>query len=186
VDYRLTKTLVLVGLMGAGKTAIGTLLAQRLGVGFADSDEEIVRAANMSIPEIFERDGEPFFRQKETQIISRLLDDKPHVLSTGGGAFLSDENRGIIRSKGVSVWLHADLDVLWNRVKDKGTRPLLMVDNPKAKLRELYEARNPKYQLAQVHVKAHANQRKETMVDAVITALLADPNSGLVKVEKDA
>ncbi len=186
MTYHLSKTLVLVGLMGAGKTAIGTLVAQRLGVDFVDSDEEIVRAANMSIPEIFERDGVDFFRLKETQIIERLLDAKPHVLSTGGGAFLSAHNQELIKNSGVAVWFHAELDTLWSRVKDKNTRPLLMVPNPKGKLRELYDTRNPEYAKAQVKVMAKPNQTKEAMVSRVIAALLADPNSGVTKVEEDA
>lgn len=186
VQYHLTKTLVLVGLMGAGKTAIGTLVAERLGVDFVDSDEEIVRAANMSIAEIFERDGEPFFRLKETQVISRLLQAKPHVLSTGGGAYLSAENQAIIANSGVAVWLNADLATLWSRVKGKGTRPLLLVPNPKEKLRELYDARNPAYSHADIHVKAEPNQPKEAMVERVIEALLADPKSGVTKVENHA
>jgi shikimate kinase len=186
VTYHLSKTLVLVGLMGAGKTAIGSLVAGRLGVDFVDSDEEIVRAANMSIAEIFERDGEPFFRQKESQVIERLLTAKPHVLSTGGGAFLSQINRDIIAASGVSVWFHAELETLWLRVKDKGTRPLLMVPNPKEKLRELYETRNPMYAMAQITVKGAKRQSKEAMVDRVMAALLADPNSGVTRVDENA
>ena len=184
--YHLSKTLVLVGLMGAGKTAIGTLVAQRLGVDFVDSDEEIVRAANMSIAEIFDRDGVDFFRQKETQVIERLLQAEPHVLSTGGGAFLSSTNQQMIEQNGVAVWFHADLETLWMRVKDKNTRPLLMVDNPKAKLRELYEARNPEYSKAQIKVTAKKYQSKEAMVSRVIDALLANPNSGVTKVDDNA
>lgn len=184
--YHLSKTLVLVGLMGAGKTAIGMLVAQRLGVDFVDSDEEIVRAANMSIPEIFERDGVDFFRLKESQVIERLLDAKPHVLSTGGGAFLSPHNQEMIARNGVAVWFHAELDTLWSRVKDKNTRPLLMVPNPKDKLRELYDARNPEYDKAQIKVMAQPNQTKEAMVTRVIEALLAYPHSGVTKVENDA
>lgn len=186
MDYRLTKTLVLVGLMGAGKTAIGTLLAQRLGVQFVDSDDEIVRAANMSISEIFQRDGEPFFRSKETQIITRLLQSDPHVLSTGGGAYMSLENQQLIDGSAVSVWLHADLETLWVRVREKGGRPLLDVADPKEKLRELYELRNPEYAKARIVAKSKPNQSKEAMVETVIQALLADPNSGLTKVQKHA
>ena len=186
MSYYLSKTLVLVGLMGTGKTAIGSLIADRIGVEFIDSDEQIVQAANMSIPEIFERDGEDFFRLKETQVIRRLLSAEPHVLSTGGGAFLSDENKKMIAKSGVSVWLDADFDTLWDRVKDKKTRPLLMVANPKEKLKELYEARNPEYAKAQVSVKALSNQTKEVMVERVIKRLLTDPNSGLMKVQSHA
>jgi len=186
VNYYLSKTLVLVGLMGAGKTAIGSLIADRIGVEFIDSDEQIVQAANMSIPEIFERDGEDFFRLKETQVIGRLLDAAPHVLSTGGGAFLLDENKEMIAESGVSVWLDADFDTLWDRVKDKKTRPLLMIANPKEKFKELYETRNPEYAKAQFSVKALPSQNKEAMVERVIERLLTDPESGLTKVQGHA
>ena len=124
MEYNLSKTIVLIGLMGAGKTAIGTILAEHLGVDFVDSDEEISRAANMSIPEIFDRDGEDFFRLKETQIIGRLLGSRPHILSTGGGAFLSKENRKMISGNAVSVWLDAELETKWDRVKEKQSRTL--------------------------------------------------------------
>ena len=111
----------MVGMMGAGKTAVGTQLARVLGVPFLDSDEEIVRAANRSIAEIFERDGEPFFRARETEVLSRLLRGAPCVLSTGGGAFLAEPNRQMIADHGVSVWLRADLDLLWQWVRHKST-----------------------------------------------------------------
>lgn len=186
MEYNLSKTIVLVGLMGAGKTAIGTIVAEHLGVDFVDSDEEISRAANMSISEIFDRDGEDFFRIKETQIIGRLLGSKPHILSTGGGAFLSKGNREMISNNAISVWLDADLETLWQRVKDKKSRPLLMVDDPKATLKNLYIYRKPQYAKANIRVKALQNQTKEVMVERVIKTLLADPLSGLSKVEKNA
>ena len=113
--YHLKKTVVMVGMMGAGKTAVGRALAARLAVPFLDSDAEIETAANMTVPEIFARDGEPFFRKKEAQVIARLLDEERGVLSTGGGAFLVEENRRMISDSGVSVWLNADLDLLWQR-----------------------------------------------------------------------
>ena len=131
---RLVKTVVLVGMMGAGKTAVGTALARQLGVAFKDSDEEIVRAANRTIAEIFERDGEPFFRARETEVIARLLRGTPCVLSTGGGAFLAEANRSLIHDAGVSVWLKADLELLWQRVRhtvphwlDDVARPIYVV-----------------------------------------------------------
>ncbi|MDR0808093.1 MAG: shikimate kinase, partial [Gemmobacter sp.] len=119
---RLRKTVVLVGMMGAGKTAVGTALARILAVPFCDSDEEIVKAAQCSIAEIFERDGEPFFRDRESEVIARLLRGRPCILSTGGGAFLSLRNRDLIAGTGISVWLRADLDLLWQRVRHKSTR----------------------------------------------------------------
>ena len=141
VRYTLLKTVVMVGMMGAGKTAVGRALAQRLGVAFLDSDAEIEVAANRSVPEIFERDGEAFFRSRETQIIERLLIEKRCILSTGGGAFLSETNRTNISAQGISVWLNADLELLWSRVRSKDTRPLLRTDDPRGTLKNIYEDR---------------------------------------------
>lgn len=173
---RLAKTVVLVGMMGAGKTAVGTALARQLGVEFRDSDEEIVRAANRSIAEIFERDGEPFFRARETEVISRLLRGTPCVLSTGGGAFLSEANRQLIHDVGVSVWLRADLDLLWQRVRHKTTRPLLRTPNPRETLRELYEAREPFYAKADLAVDSAAERSVEDMAARVVEALAGRPD----------
>lgn len=167
----LHKTVVMVGMMGAGKTAVGRALAQRLGVPFLDSDAEIENAANMSIPEIFERDGEAFFRDRESQVIGRLLKGAPCVLSTGGGAFLAEANRRMISERGVSVWLKADLAVLWNRVRHKDTRPLLRTADPRATLRALYEARVPLYSEADLCVISDGETSIEQMVDRVVAAL---------------
>ena len=168
---RLKKTVVMVGMMGAGKTAVGTALARVLGVPFLDSDEEIVRAADRSIAEIFERDGEAFFRARETEVLGRLLRGTPCVLSTGGGAFLAEGNRALITSKGISVWLRADLDLLWQRVRHKTTRPLLRTANPRETLRALYEARLPFYQMADLTVDSSAELSVEDMAHRVIEAL---------------
>lgn len=149
---KLKSSIVLVGMMGSGKTAIGTALSKALGVAFLDSDEEIVKAANAPIAEIFEKFGEPFFREKESQVLERLLDGPPAVLSTGGGAFLAPANRALISAKGVSVCLQADVDLLWSRVKHKTTRPLLLTDNPRATLEEIYTQRAPVYALADLVV----------------------------------
>ncbi len=172
--YRLKKTVVMVGMMGAGKTAVGRALAQRLDVPFLDSDAEIESAANMTVPEIFERDGESFFRAKETQVISRLLDEARGILSTGGGAFLAQENRENITARGVSVWLNADLDLLWQRVRHKDTRPLLRTADPRATLQEIYAARVPLYAMADVEVASEPYLTIEQMVDRVIATLLRD------------
>ena len=174
--FSLHKTVVLVGMMGAGKTAVGRALAARLAVPFLDSDAEIEAAANMTIPEIFARDGEPFFRSKETQVIGRLLDEEKGILSTGGGAFLSAANQQMISSRGVSVWLRADLSVLWNRVRHKDTRPLLRTADPYATLKALYEARVPVYAKADLAVDSHGDTPIENMVDRVIQALLTRPD----------
>lgn len=176
VGYDLKKSIVMVGMMGAGKTAVGQALADRLGVPFLDSDEEIVKAANMSIAEIFERDGEAFFRDRESEVIARLLDTEKAVLSTGGGAFLADRNREMITERGVSVWLKADLELLWNRVKHRDTRPLLRTADPKATLTEIYNARVPTYALADLPVEAHPDYAISDMADAVVSALLTRPD----------
>ncbi|NRP11857.1 Shikimate kinase [Aliiroseovarius sp. xm-m-379] len=176
VTYELKKSVVMVGMMGAGKTAVGQALANRLGVAFLDSDEEIVKAANMSIAEIFERDGEPFFRDRESEVIARLLETERAVLSTGGGAFLAERNRDVITEMGVSVWLKADLDLLWNRVKHKDTRPLLRTADPKATLTEIYNARVPVYAHADLVVEARSEYAIGDMADAVIAALLTRPD----------
>lgn len=172
----LKKTVVLVGMMGSGKTAVGAALARILNVPFLDSDTEIVRAANMTIPEIFERDGEAFFREKETQVITRLLESQQCILSTGGGAFLAAQNRGVIADKGIAVWLRADLDLLWSRVKHKNTRPLLRTANPRATLKALCEARDPIYALADLAVDARAEYSIEEMAGEVVKALLTRPD----------
>ncbi len=168
----LHKTIVLVGMMGAGKTAVGRTLAGQIGVPFRDSDHEIEEAANMTIAEIFERDGETFFRRKETQVIDRLLDGTPCVLSTGGGAFMAEGNRAMISRKGVSVWLNADLETLWERVRHKTTRPLLRSADPKATLRALYEKRVPTYALADVTVMSEAHRALDAMGRIVRDTLL--------------
>ncbi len=170
---RLHKTVVLVGMMGAGKTAVGRTLAGQLGVPFRDSDNEIVAAAAMSIAEIFERDGEAFFRAREAQVIARLLDDTPCILSTGGGAFLQAQNRETISKFGVSVWLNADLDLLWSRVRHKDTRPLLRTPDPYATLRDLYETRVPTYALADLSVKAAPGLTLDAMAQRVAATVAA-------------
>jgi shikimate kinase len=172
----LKKTVVLVGMMGSGKTAVGSALARMLDVPFLDSDTEITRAANMSIAEIFARDGESFFRDKETQIITRLLEAERCILSTGGGAFLAAENRQVIAEQGVAVWLRADLDLLWSRVRHKNTRPLLRTADPHATLKALCEARNPIYALADLAVDARAEYSIEDMAGRVIEALASRPD----------
>ncbi|RAZ83376.1 shikimate kinase [Cereibacter johrii] len=175
VVARLKKTVVMVGMMGAGKTAVGSALARCLNVPFLDSDEEIERAANRTIAEIFARDGEPFFREKESQVLARLLRGNPCVLSTGGGAFMAEDNRRMIREQGVSVWLKADLDVLWHRVRHKATRPLLRTPNPRETLRALLEARDPVYAQADLAVES-GEGTVEQMAVRVREALATRPD----------
>ncbi len=161
----------MVGMMGAGKTAIGSALARRLEVPFLDSDVEIEKAANQTIAEIFERDGEVFFRQRETEVIARLLEGPPCLLSTGGGAFLRNENREMISEKGLSVWLRADLSLLWQRVRHKTTRPLLHTDDPRETLAAIQKERDPVYALADVAVDARPEFSIEDMTTAVLDKL---------------
>ncbi|MBB4173651.1 shikimate kinase [Sulfitobacter noctilucicola] len=175
-SYRLRKTVVMVGMMGAGKTAVGRALAAKLRVPFLDSDHEIEVAANLSVPEIFDRDGEAFFRKRETEVIARLLDSERGILSTGGGAFLAKQNRELISQRGVSVWLNADLELLWNRVKHKNTRPLLRTSDPKATLAALYDTRTPLYQQADLSVPSDPSLSIDAMADRVIEALLQRPD----------
>lgn len=171
--WQVKKPIVLVGMMGAGKTAVGKALAASLDVPFIDSDAEIEKAAAMSIAEIFARDGEAFFRARETEVIGRLLNGGKGVLSTGGGAFLSDCNRALIASKAVSVWLNADLDLLWSRVRNKDSRPLLRTSDPFATLKGIYEARVPIYALADLSVEARPSYSIEMMATKVREALVA-------------
>ncbi len=171
--WKLKKTVVLVGMMGAGKTAVGRALAAKLHVPFLDSDAEIEAAAAMSIAEIFERDGEAFFRDRETQVIDRLLEDERGILSTGGGAFMAERNRKLMSEKGVAVWLKADLSLLWNRVKHKDTRPLLRTSNPYETLREIYNTRVPIYEEADLAVEARPEYSINDMAEKVLQALTA-------------
>lgn len=173
---RLKKTVVMVGMMGAGKSAVGKELALLLGVPFLDSDAEIERAANATIAEIFARDGEPFFRDKEAQVITRLIEGEPCVLSVGGGAFLRAETRARIRAAGVSVWLKADLDTLWARVRRKETRPLLRTANPYQTLAALMVAREPSYAEADLIVATQADYPIEMTAEKVVEALAQRPD----------
>ena len=173
---KLKKTVVMVGMMGAGKTAVGTALARVLGVPFVDSDEEIVKAANRSMTEIFERDGERFFRARETEVLSRLVRGEPCVLSTGGGAFMSETNRQMIDEVGVAVWLRADIELLWQRVRHKTSRPLLQTANPRETLVNLHDQRAPVYAKASVIVDSLPGKSVEEMAIRVVDALAARPD----------
>jgi len=169
---KLKKTVVLVGMMGAGKTAVGKALSARLGVPFRDSDVALEEAANMSIAEIFERDGEAFFRDKEVQVVSRLMEETPPgILSTGGGAYLNPRTQRAIARRGIAVWLRAELDLLWDRVSHKDTRPLLRTADPKATLATLLEARTPHYAQAGLAVDASADHSIAEMAEKIVAAL---------------
>lgn len=164
------KSVVLIGLMGAGKTAIGRRLANCLGLKFVDADNEIERAAGKSITDIFADHGEPYFRNGERRVIARLLSDGPQVLATGGGAFMDEETRKSISEKGVSVWLKADLDVLMARVTRRDHRPLLKADDPKAVMKRLMNERYPVYSNADIVVMSR-DVPHEVMVGEIISAL---------------
>jgi shikimate kinase len=168
---RLARPLVLVGLMGAGKTSVGKRLAALLGAGFVDSDAEIERAARMTIPEIFARFGEPEFRELERRVIARLVAAEPRVIATGGGAFVEPRTREAIREGATSVWLRAELDVLWDRVKDRPGRPLLAAPDPKAVLAELHARRAPAYAEADVTVESRRGVSHDTMARAIVAAV---------------
>src|SRR3954471_13036269 len=146
------RSVVLVGMMGAGKSTIGRRLAARLRLPFLDADIEIEAAAGMSIPDIFETHGEPHFRDGEARVIARLLDNGPAVIATGGGAFMREETRNRIRDKAVSIWLKADADVIMKRVKRRAHRPLLQTEDPAATVSRLLEAREPVYRSADITI----------------------------------
>lgn len=168
-DWR-RRPIVLVGLMGVGKSTIGRRLAQRLRLPFVDADHEIERAADLSIAEIFERFGEAHFRDGERRVIARLLDGSPKVLATGGGAFMNDRTRTLILEYGTAIWLDADVSVLAERVGRRSTRPLLVGRDPREVLDELAAVRNPVYALAHIHVRSQPAPHEAT-VDAILTAL---------------
>ncbi|RNF33168.1 shikimate kinase [Paracoccus methylarcula] len=163
--------IVMIGMMGAGKTAIGSELARRLHVPFTDSDAEIESAAAMSIGEIFARDGEAFFRDREAQVLSRILNGPVGIVSTGGGAWMQARNRELIRAHGLSVWLNCDLETLWHRVRQRSTRPLLKTPDPRGTLARLLDERGPVYARADVTFNAHADDSIEAAATRLIEQL---------------
>jgi shikimate kinase len=166
------RTIALVGLMGVGKSSVGRRLANALELPFRDADNEVEAAAGRSISDIFTDLGEPAFREGERRVIARLLDQPPHVLATGGGAFMNPDTRTLIKSKAISVWLKTDLEVLVRRVSRKDSRPLLRGKDPLAALREQAEARYPAYAEADIIVET-GDAAHHVTVDQVIRALSA-------------
>lgn len=156
-------TIVLVGIMGAGKSSVGRRLAQELEIPFHDSDDEIEKAASMTIPEIFETHGEEEFRRVEARVIERLLEEPRMVLATGGGAYMNEATRTLMQKHAVTVWLKADLETLWRRVNKKGGRPLLKKENPKKVLSDLLDQREPVYALADYEVVSEDGPHKQTV-----------------------
>lgn len=165
------RSIVLVGIMGCGKSTVGRRLAQKLGLRFVDADTEIEQAANMSIAEIFAAHGEPYFRSGEERVIARLLKEGPQVLATGGGAFMSGATRDAIEENGISVWLKADFDIVMTRVRKKATRPLLKTPDPEGTMRELMAKRHPVYGKANITVHSR-DVPHEVVMDEIIEALI--------------
>jgi len=172
MSYKLSQSIVFVGMMGAGKTAIGRALAEELAVPFVDSDDAIEQAANLSISEIFAKFGEAFFREKEMQVVRRLVNENAQVIATGGGAYCQAETRSIINHQSISVWLNADLETIWNRVKGKNHRPLLQVENPKEVLATMLTTRLPDYRKAQLEIEVNAESSIEETRDLVLRKLI--------------
>lgn len=167
------RNIVLIGMMGAGKTAVGSELARRLQLPFRDIDVEIERAAAMTIPEIFARDGEEFFRARESEVLARVMADGPGIVSTGGGAWMREENRRSVAENGISVWLDGDLETLWQRVRQRPTRPLLQTGQPKATLERLLNERNPVYALADLRIEAQRRDTVSASAQRVLDAIRA-------------
>jgi shikimate kinase len=164
------RAIVLVGLMGAGKTSVGRRLAEKLAIPFVDADHEIEEAAGKTVSEIFADHGEPYFRDGERKVIARLLESGPQVLATGGGAYMSDETRAAIRRLGVSVWLKADITLLMKRVRKRSDRPLLRSDDPEAVMRDLIDKRYPVYAEADLTVESR-DAAHSAMVNELVKAL---------------
>ncbi len=172
VTQALARPIVLVGMMGCGKTSIGKRLAARLGVPFVDADSEIEQAAGLSITEIFAKLGEAEFRNGERRVIARLMTDAPAVIATGGGAFVDPDTRALVLTKADAVWLHAPLDVLVERTARRSTRPLLQTSDPRGVLETLLNARMPFYIQAPLHVSSGRGPQEKT-VELIVQALAA-------------
>lgn len=166
------RPIILIGLMGAGKTTIGRRLANRLGIPFRDADHEIEAAANLSVAEIFAEHGESYFREGEKKVIARLLDGGCQVLATGGGAWMNEETRDVVGERGISVWLKAEFDILMSRVRRRSHRPLLKNPNPEGVMQRLMDERYPVYALADLTVMS-IDAPHEAIVEAVVKALEA-------------
>jgi shikimate kinase len=164
------RSVVLVGMMGAGKSSVGRRVALRLGIPFVDADSEIEKAAGMAISDIFAVRGEAEFRAGEARVIARLLEGGPQVLATGGGAFINPDTRAAIKARGISIWLKAEFDVLMKRIRRRQDRPLLKTTDPGATLRQLMEQRDPVYALADLTVQSR-DVTHDKIVDEIVSAL---------------
>lgn len=172
-----SRSIVLVGIMGSGKSTVGRRLAQRLGLTFVDADTEIEKAANMTISEIFASHGEAYFRSGEERVIARLLQQGPQILATGGGAYMSEATRDAIRENGISVWLKADLDTVMARVRKRANRPLLQNPDPEGTMRSLLAVRDPVYSLADLTVHSR-DVPHEVVMEEIIKALISKLDPG--------
>ncbi|MEM6413282.1 MAG: shikimate kinase [Pseudomonadota bacterium] len=170
LGFDISKPIVLIGMMGVGKTTVGRRLAPRLNLPFFDADEEIEKAAGMSVSELFASHGEASFRKGEAKVIKRLLDGAPIVLATGGGALTNAQTRSLIQERAVSIWLQADVDVIMKRVSRRPTRPLLNTENPRATVEKLLKDRELYYQAATITIDSQAGPHTTT-VSAIINAL---------------
>jgi shikimate kinase len=167
---KIDRPIVLIGLMGVGKSTIGRRLAVRLGIEFVDADQEIEHAAGLSISEIFEKYGEDHFRDGERRVLARLIDGHAKVIATGGGAFMNEATRALILEKALAVWIDADINILAERVSRRDTRPLVKGKDAKAVLTSLAKVRNPIYRLAKIHVRSETAPSEAT-VDAIMKQL---------------
>lgn len=165
------RSVVLIGMMGCGKTSVGRQLAARLQLPFVDADHEIEEAANLSIPEIFSHHGEDYFRAGEQRVIARLLKQPPQILATGGGAYMNEQTRAAIAEHGIAIWLKADFDTLFERVSRRSSRPLLQNADPEGVMRKLLAEREPVYAKAALTVVSR-DVPHETVVDDILTALI--------------
>jgi shikimate kinase len=175
------RSVVLVGMMGAGKSSVGRKLGARLGLPFVDADTKIEEAAGMSIPDIFETRGEAEFRSGEARVIARLLDGGPQVLATGGGAYMNADTRALVRTKAVSVWLKADFDVLMKRIKRRTDRPMLKTADPAATLKQLMDVRYPVYAEADITIESREVLHEiivEEILDRMRVVMKADMETG--------
>ncbi len=173
----LTRPIVLIGMMGAGKSAIGRMVAQKLGIPFVDADREIEVAADLSVEEIFELHGEAHFRDGECRVIERLLETATSILATGGGAYIQEKTREIIQDGGISVWMNGEFDILWERVSRRSHRPLLKTADPQGTLKKLMAERYPVYEKADITVLSE-DITKEAMRDRIIEAIKAYQEAG--------
>ncbi|MEL6946013.1 MAG: shikimate kinase [Pseudomonadota bacterium] len=173
------RSIVLVGIMGVGKSTIGKKLSQYLDIPFVDADKEIEKAAGMAIEDIFDQFGEEAFRSGEKKVIKRLMSEGQKILATGGGAFMNEDIRADIADNGVSIWLNADLDILMKRVQRRSDRPLLKTEDPEATMRALLDERNPIYALSDIHIESRTVSRD--VIAGEVVDLLADQLPGIAE-----